>query len=241
MAIQWDKDEKVGFYTDERDGNEYLLVKIGNQVWFAENFRYLPYIMPFNKKQCDAIDVPRFSGSSVDDAKSNVYYKSYGAVYSWCAANDLCPDGWRLPTFDDWMELAENMGYPFTEDESYFPDFLLIKYGYWEYLWKDMNAATHDWPAQYRGDDDFGFGALPALHGEEGYSEMAGWWTGSGLIETFRESDERFFDAMMDDPNEIRNALNTFDKYCVVFKAPLYFIIPTVLTTKLSVRYIKCM
>ncbi len=34
-------------------------------------------------------------------------------LYNWYAANDIrgiCPEGWRIPTIEDWVSLAEFLG-----------------------------------------------------------------------------------------------------------------------------------
>jgi len=91
-------------FTDIRDGKVYETVEIGTQVWLAENFAYLPEVDTLN------ISVYGYKGNSVKKAKNTDNYKKYGALYSWERANELAPDGWRLPTDADWIQLETTIG-----------------------------------------------------------------------------------------------------------------------------------
>jgi uncharacterized protein (TIGR02145 family) len=78
-------------FSDPRDGQVYRIVKIGDQVWFAENLNY--------------------------DAEGSWCYDSdpenceiYGRLYSWEAGLTACPEGWHLPSEDEWNNLIEFLG-----------------------------------------------------------------------------------------------------------------------------------
>ncbi|RYF26929.1 MAG: hypothetical protein EOO42_00055 [Flavobacteriales bacterium] len=94
----------AGVFLDKRDHREYKTVTIGKQVWFAENFAYLP--------QVDTVDISVFGykGHSIKEAKSTMSFKKYGALYSWNSAKKFAPDGWRLPTDADWQQLEKEIG-----------------------------------------------------------------------------------------------------------------------------------
>ena len=112
---------EYGTLTDSRDGNQYRTIRIGSQNWMAENLRYAYF---------DNDDV-----SCKDGTKSSC--DSLGRFYSWAEAMDtlssgcgddrllfctrgkyavpkhfrgVCPEGWRIPTEEDWNVLLEYAG-----------------------------------------------------------------------------------------------------------------------------------
>lgn len=78
---------KDGVYTDYRDGQNYKVILIENTYWFAENLNYeMDNSWCFNESE-DSCAV-------------------YGRLYDFDAAVNACPDGWFLPSPDDWNRLA---------------------------------------------------------------------------------------------------------------------------------------
>lgn len=86
-----------GKLVDERDGQIYRTVKIGNQTWMAENLNY-----------ADSVSSPNLLGNNwcLDDKDSCA---KYGRYYSWNAAVGVCPNGWHIPGFEEWAELYSAM------------------------------------------------------------------------------------------------------------------------------------
>ncbi len=78
-------------FTDPRDGQVYDIVDIGNQAWFAENLNY------------------ETSNSWCYDNNSG-YCDTHGRLYNWLSARTACPDGWHLPTDDEWKEMEKALG-----------------------------------------------------------------------------------------------------------------------------------
>lgn len=99
-------------FTDSRDGNVYKTVKIGNQVWMAENLRYLPSV---NSRYTVSTVSNRYyvydyDGTNVAEAKATENYKTYGVLYNVPGAKAACPAGWHLPTDEEWAQLSEYLG-----------------------------------------------------------------------------------------------------------------------------------
>ena len=108
---------KYGSFTDARDGETYRTIKIGNQVWMAENLRY---------KAEDSF--------APGNEESNV--AQYGRLYKWNTAlnipaeyqeqspakdldmyreikadnyQGIAPEGWHIPSIKEWETLMENL------------------------------------------------------------------------------------------------------------------------------------
>ena len=100
-----------GYYTDPRDGYTYKTIKIGNQIWLAENLRYLPRIGK-------GYYVYDYHGNDVSEAKETQNYKDFGVLYNMSAAQEACPVGWHIPSDVEWKELDKYLGLPDFSEEG---------------------------------------------------------------------------------------------------------------------------
>ena len=110
---------------DLRDGQTYKTVVIGEQTWMAENLNY-----ETENSYC------------YDDDPSNC--SKYGRLYTWAAAKTVCPEGWHLPSYDEWNTLFTAVGGISTAGAK-----LKSQTG-----WAAYDGITNE--------DSFGFSALPA-------------------------------------------------------------------------------
>jgi uncharacterized protein (TIGR02145 family) len=108
---------QYGKFMDARDNHTYKTVKIGNQVWLAENFAYLPYICPPDSANC-GIWVYNYPGTDLTGAKESLEYTRFGGLYSWEAAKRLAPAGWHLPGDEEWKELERHLGIAASDIEN---------------------------------------------------------------------------------------------------------------------------
>ncbi|MBR4397922.1 MAG: hypothetical protein IKT05_01885 [Fibrobacter sp.] len=147
---------------DKRDGQVYKVVSIGNEVWMAENLNY-----EYN----DGAQSVCYKEDSVDCQK-------YGRLYTWAGAMGLdetkygvsgstgflpyphrgvCPEGWHIPSVDEFLRLIEAVGGFSTEGKDPYVDGKLLKDG-------DALMSTYGWNYDWNGSDKVGFSALPAGH-----------------------------------------------------------------------------
>lgn len=99
-------------FTDIRDNTVYSWVEIGNQIWMSENLKYLPSVVGPNvgSETESHYYVYEYDGTDVNAAKATEHYSTYGVLYNWTAALNACPNGWHLPSDDEWTELTDYLG-----------------------------------------------------------------------------------------------------------------------------------
>ncbi len=136
---------------------EYRYVIIASKTWMAENLNYNPG-----------------AGNSVCYANDPANCVIYGRLYDWETANAVCPDGWHLPTDEEWQELTEatgNYGYQAGRE-------LKAESG-WD------NCGPEDSGETYECNDTYGFSLLPGGNYNSysgtsfGLGSQGDWWTSS--------------------------------------------------------------
>jgi uncharacterized protein (TIGR02145 family) len=110
--LQYDAEFETEF-VDIRDGKVYVIVEIGEQVWMAENLNYGEIIEgDLNQEENQIAEKYSFYN---DES----YCNTYGGLYQWDEAmqyqsgqgsQGVCPDGWHLPTDDEWTTLVDYIG-----------------------------------------------------------------------------------------------------------------------------------
>ncbi len=173
MKTAWDylnPDIDYGEFTDERDGQVYKTVKIGDQVWMAQNLNYAYIDVPYNFSYYNNVYISDSTSWCYDNDPANC--AKYGRLYTWAAAIDsvklatdavnpqdcgygsmcsalngivkgICPSGWHLPQKSEWDTLFTAVSDGSTAVGNKF-------------------KSRSGWLSDGNGDDDFGFAALPA-------------------------------------------------------------------------------
>ena len=118
------------------DGNVYRIVRIGDQVWMADNLRVTRYAdgsaIPLVEDQTAWNDL---GGSD----RAYCWYDNdlslagiFGGLYTWAAAMNgaagssanpsgvqgVCPDGWHLPSDAEWKQLEMHLGMSQAEADN---------------------------------------------------------------------------------------------------------------------------
>lgn len=148
-----------GKLIDERDGNVYRTVKIGDQTWMAENLIY-----------ADSIKTPSLRGKSWCYNDSTQKSGETACIYTWAAAIDsaklyldssldcgygkscdlvgsvqgICPNGWHLPSDEDWKILFDAVGGQASAGK--------------------VLKSLSGWYNNKNGTDSFGFSVFPASY-----------------------------------------------------------------------------
>lgn len=182
---------------DLRNGKSYRTVKIGEQVWMAENLNFA-YLQKTAK-----LDSSSFCYENVLDN-----CEKYGRLYLWSAAMDsaglyssagkgcgyklecmpkspiqgVCPEGWHLPDTTEWNKLIASVGGIENSGK----------------MLKSTTGWVYGGTGDFNGTDDYAFTALPA--GELSYSvygymgSITNFWSSTG------KDEERSYTMTLESP-----------------------------------------
>lgn len=87
----------------DKNGNTYAWVRIDTLDWMAENLR-----SGIRWYRQGTASNPKFSYN--DSTECAGWFEVFGNYYSYSEALAQCPDGWRLPTDEDWKCLERACG-----------------------------------------------------------------------------------------------------------------------------------
>ena len=100
---------------EDYDGNFYTTDTIGNQIWMGENLKTTHFndgtdipLAAYNDEWTN-LSSPGYCWYHGDDLTNKM---TYGALYNWYTVNTrkLCPQGWRIPAYSDWINLSAHLG-----------------------------------------------------------------------------------------------------------------------------------
>lgn len=104
---------KFGYVVDI-ENEVYKTVKIGKQIWLAENLRRTHFTNGEKINFTEDKDSWKPSNSGISNAYNfdSTTYKKQGFYYSWQIVNDkrgICPVGWHVPKDSEWKILAKEL------------------------------------------------------------------------------------------------------------------------------------
>jgi uncharacterized protein (TIGR02145 family) len=164
--------EPAGTFSDSRDDRGYDWVRIGSQLWMAENLNFRTQTGSWCYED--------------DEARCN----ELGRLYDWNTALSACPQGWRLPSDEDWDTLNATLnpqaGRKLREGGSSGFNAEMAGYRFYDGSYHNLGQSTSYWSsAPYTEDHSFERTLTPGmaeLH-RDGYGIM-----GAVSVRCLRES-----------------------------------------------------
>lgn len=106
-TVELPQPEAKGTFIDTRDSTEYAFVQYGDLQWMTSNVKYQTVQ---NKLYPDLKDPSTAWTQYYVDPANKQYYDYFGGLYSYDAALEATPEGWRIPTKADWDALQSIVG-----------------------------------------------------------------------------------------------------------------------------------
>ncbi|MGB4775600.1 MAG: fibrobacter succinogenes major paralogous domain-containing protein [Daejeonella sp.] len=182
LTVSCKKDKKSdpdAALTVNYNGFTYHTVKIGNQVWMVENLRTTTYRDGTALLDGSPVNT---NWENANAFKAGAWCKypgvtdDYGLLYNWYAVapsgpfagEQLAPEGWHIPSNEDWDQLYNHLG----GDAAKAGD-------------KLKEDGTKNWPEPNTGNNQSGFKGLPGgFRIEDNYINLTVegvWWSSTPI------------------------------------------------------------
>ena len=201
-------------YSGERmediDGNQYHTVTIGNLTWMAEDLKTTRYSdgTPIpkveNYDQWANLDLPAYCWYNNDSVSKD----AYGALYNWYVVESgkLCPDGWHVPSDEEWIEIEITYGGAGTAGSA------LKESG--NIHWKPPNIDASN---------ESGFSALPggyrSYNGTYNLQLRSGYWWSASTKSWYGSASKAVYRSLRHDSKDLSRNIaeytNGFSVRCV--------------------------
>ncbi len=115
-------------FIDARDNTEYTTVKIGDDWWMSENLNYDlkdPNNLNDLNDPNNLKDPNNHNNRNNRTSESDCYENNenncavFGRLYDYPSALIACPEGWKLPSDEDWQNLEKSIGMNKAEIAQY--------------------------------------------------------------------------------------------------------------------------
>jgi uncharacterized protein (TIGR02145 family) len=183
FLFEENSDAVLSYFTDFRDLTTYKTVTIDGAKWMAQNLAFLPSVnSPYTLSYSEpCYYVNGNTDTVVSVAKSTENYQIYGVLYNWTSAKTACPNGWHLPSYDEWIAFSNyltNNGFGFEGSGTDIAKSLAAKTN-----WSD--SSSEGTPGNdLKSNNRSGFAGLPGGavldHGDNRFSppgKFCYWWS----------------------------------------------------------------
>jgi len=180
-------------FTDQRDGNVYNTVQIGDQCWMVENLNtgtMINSITGGTNNDGEQTDNDILEKNCFNNTENNCAF--YGGLYQWNetmqyvtteGTQGICPAGWHVPKMDEWSILIAFIG-GFASPKG---NELKSCRQHGSPLGGECDTSEHprwDYNLTDYGTDNYGFTAFPGgvrnvIGNFNDFTSLGNWWTSS--------------------------------------------------------------
>ncbi|MCX6328300.1 MAG: fibrobacter succinogenes major paralogous domain-containing protein, partial [Bacteroidia bacterium] len=167
---------------DSSNNHIYKTVKIGNQVWMAENLKTTlfndgtPISLVTDDTLWNNLKTPAYCWCYAEFFPPK--NTAYGLSYNWYAVNTgkLCPTGWHVPSDAEWTTLVDYLGGDSVAGDKLKTADFWVRTGN---ITTNESGVITELPVSPTATNESGFTAIPGSYRNKGSGDESGFWWSS--------------------------------------------------------------